>query len=522
MSFLFLLCAELMAIDMRANKKILGINYKDVNMLLGQFADDTDITSMFKQQSMDNIFEVLETYRRTIGFEVNYNKTNVYRMGSLKDTQARLYTQKDLHWTNIGVNVLGIEVRDDPVEICEANYDSLINKTQAILESWSRRSLSLFGKITVVNMLIASLFIYKMMVVPTMLSRQLKKVNSIIERFIWNGARPKIPFHELMLLKQQGGANLCNLHTRDRALKATWPAIIENNEVLQPLVWSMLSEELQSDIWKCALTEEDMFENSPLFWRQVLSAWNQYADINDMVRTPTFLWYNSSIRIANKPIFYKHAYAKGLCYVHQLYVNGCPISVKEAHDLYALTAMEYNSLVSAIPKEWKQNQPKVNTEIRLHHSASKIYKSLIKPMLELTRKALKWEQELECSVDYSSLCSAMRTVYSTTNVTKLRSFQYRLYHRALITNIHLKLWGKEDCDLCSQCRKEHERETYLPNFLALILKQYVYRKRCLKQKLNATEFINEICLLRNMEKYIAQKNNKMSKHQAKWNINIDD
>ena len=145
-SFLFLLCAELMAIDMRANKNIVGISFRDVDLLLGQFADDKDLSTLFDQKNMDNIFSTLERFHHLIGFEVNYEKTTVYRIGSIQQSEAELYTQKQLNWTSIGINVLGVAVSNDRSYTYTENYSPLLKKTEAVLNVWSKCNLSLVGK----------------------------------------------------------------------------------------------------------------------------------------------------------------------------------------------------------------------------------------------------------------------------------------------------------------------------------------------------------------------------------------
>ena len=47
-------------------------------------------------------------------------------------------------------------------------------------------------------------------------------------------------------------------------------------------------------------------------------------------------------------------FEKGLLWTHQLYNNGTLISAYQAYEKYTLTWMEFNSLVSAIPKEMKK------------------------------------------------------------------------------------------------------------------------------------------------------------------------
>ena len=52
--------------------------------------------------------------------------------------------------------------------------------------------------------------------------------------------------------------------------------------------------------------------------------------------------------------------------------------------------------------------------------------------------------------------------------------------------------------------------------LILIVKQYLYRQRCLKQEPNFYEVKSMVYKFENQEKYIATKNGTLSKHYAKW------
>ena len=61
----------------------------------------------------------------------------------------------------------------------------------------------------------------------------------------------------------------------------------------------------------------------------------------------------------------------------------------------------------------------------------------------------------------------------------------------------------------------------IKNFICLMVKQYIYRQRCLKQSLNYYELIDQIYLTRNMEKYIARKNSKEHLFYRKW-YNIEE
>ena len=59
---------------------------------------------------------------------------------------------------------------------------------------------------------------------------------------------------------------------------------------------------------------------------------------------------------------------------------------------------------------------------------------------------------------------------------------------------------------------------HVKNFLCLVTKQYIYRQRCLGKSLQYQELLASIIKLRNIEKYIAMKNNRLSKHNKKWYV----
>ena len=149
-----------------------------------------------------------------------------------------------------------------------------------------------------------------------------------------------------------------------------------------------------------------------------------------------------------------------------------------------------------------------------------------------------------------------------TNVPKLRSFQYRLLQRALITNMHLYKWNWVPSNLCTFCQDDQETITHLfyecsmvknlwtqviaylkdtfdisglhltaakvifntiveqkhhvANFICLVTKQFIYRRRCQKEQLVFGILKTHIANIQLMEKYIAVKNKKESVYYKKW------
>ena len=70
-SVYFLVIAEILAIALRQNGEIERITIKDIRNILNQFADDMDILSTSKKESIQAIFEELEKFRLQSGFTVS-------------------------------------------------------------------------------------------------------------------------------------------------------------------------------------------------------------------------------------------------------------------------------------------------------------------------------------------------------------------------------------------------------------------------------------------------------------------
>ena len=176
-SLIFLVCAEILSILLKDHPDIKGFPVKDILKLLGQYADDADIYMIKNQKSLDSVFDVLEKFRSLSGFTLNYNKTSILRIGSFKKSMDKLITQRTVAWTNEPINVLGVLVTTKQEEISRINYAGALTKIQSIFAKWGSRNLSLIGKSVVVNSLIASLFVYKMTVIPRMPDHLLQKLN---------------------------------------------------------------------------------------------------------------------------------------------------------------------------------------------------------------------------------------------------------------------------------------------------------------------------------------------------------
>ena len=579
-SIYFLVIAEILAIALRENQEIDGVMISFIKHLLNQFADDMDIFSECNKKSLLSIFEELKRFQSQSGFTVSYDKTTLYRIGSLRHSNAKLYDIDQFKWSNEDITVLGVTIAHE--DLIEKNYGDIVQKVKTVLGAWHNRGLTLLGKVQVVNTLVASLFVYKMSVLPQIPEGIVKNVDNIVRQFLWNGKKAKIAYAILQNPKKDGGLNLVNLKKKDKSLKATWPQTLKNEEDYSTLVYKILHcSRIGEDIWRCSLSPADVnslrIDNN--FWRDVLLAWSEYNFYNDRRIDNQLIWYNSEIRIQSKVVLWLDAYEKGLKYVYQLFEGGNFKSHAMIKSEYGLSEIRYNSLKVAIPKEWKDffksglmgaflPVPPHNYDLACNlygkSFSRRVYRYLADDVMLVHNKYLKWIQEI--GTDFcEGICDfgiQHTMLYKVTNITKYRSFQYRLLQRGLVTNIQMKKWGMITSDLCSFCQdhpetlvhlffecpkiqslwqevldycrsrfKVHDmslnagsiiknqlvkKASHVVNFVCLVTKQYIYRQRCIAQNINITELKAIFSHIESIEKYVAIKNEKLNHHLKKW------
>ena len=264
-AYYFLILAEVLAIELRKNSAIIGVNIEELNKIFGQFADDMDCYIFGGEESLRAVFQTISEFESNSGFKINYNKTTIYRVGSIKRSNAKMYCAHNAMWTKEPINILGVNISVNPTENFDLNYNSVINKSESVITCWKNRGLSLIGKIMIINSLIVSLFVYKMSVLTLMPKNIVTKINDMIRRFIWNDKKQKIPLNQLQKNKDDGGLGLVNIELKDLALKAVWAIRMDQDELIQKFAKRKLNLGIDlQDLWKCNINFKDI--NKEAIW----------------------------------------------------------------------------------------------------------------------------------------------------------------------------------------------------------------------------------------------------------------
>ena len=579
-SIYFLVIAEILALSLRHNQDIEGVSIADILNLLNQFADDMDIFSLATEKSLKAIHGELNQFHNQSGFTVSYDKTTLYRIGSLRHSNAEMYGLDQFAWSNTDITVLGVTISHE--DIVERNYKEMPKKIRSILNAWGNRSLSLLGKVQIVNSLVASLFVYKMMVLPTIPDKIVKNVDNMIREFLWEGKKAKIAYKILQNPKKEGGLNLVNLRNKDKALKTSWPKILKQEEQYATMVYKTLKvSSLREDVWRASLNQKDakMMNIGNNFWKNVLDNWCEINYYWNRRIDNQLIWLNSQIRIRDKVILWSDVQKRGLKYVYQLFKEGRYKTENEMWSEFGLSSLRYNSLKVSLPRDWRDfflvNSQKDFLPVSPHNYdlscnvygkkwIKTVYNLMAEDVLLVHNKFIKWKAELgsefcETVTDFGQLCL---DIYRITNIAKYRSFQYRILQRGIVTNVQLYQWKLIESDACTYCKETKESiihlfcecpiikkvwedlktfletrfcaneidlsasaiiknrivkvKSHVLNFVCLIVKQFIYGQRCLEKPISVHSIIGKINQIERIEKYIACKNNKQVIHVRKW------
>ena len=95
-------------------------------------------------------------------------------------------------------NLFSLFTQDhDAVTMRDINYQATEFKIKNIIQAWKHRDLSIIGKIImiigkIIIIMIGSLFVYKINALPSLTKEMLDNFNSLLRSFLWGKGNPKI------------------------------------------------------------------------------------------------------------------------------------------------------------------------------------------------------------------------------------------------------------------------------------------------------------------------------------------
>ena len=355
-AYIFLLCAEILAIKIRSNINIKGIQIDGIEYKLSQYADDLSTLLDGSPQSLNETLNELYAFAQYSGLKVNYDKTHVIWIGSKKYSQDSIKTKWKLSWGVQKFKLLGLNFDVDLSKMITSNYTEKIQQIKNHIINWKRRYLTPLGKITVIKTLLLPILNHLFISLPNPASEMIKEINKIFYDFIWKGTAK---IKQSVLIKQycEGGLQMVNLEAFMKGLKATWFRrtiqgygkwfkVIENSVQLQNLFnlgseyINMCANKVSNPFWKDALMS--LYDIS-----------RAYKPENNAQVMSTPIFYNSNIQIGGKSYFHKSSYNRGIAFINDLLTpEGSFLSYQSYCSIYNthIDFVQYYGLIEATKK----------------------------------------------------------------------------------------------------------------------------------------------------------------------------
>ena len=360
-ALIFILAMEVLSNKIKCNNNIKGFICNGKEHKVSMYADDANIV-ISDINSIEFILSIINDFSCVAGPKLNTSKTECIMLGPLK-----LLNINNIHGINVTsepIKCLGLYLGTNSTLCEQLNWNKKIDLFENTLLNWKRRKLSLFGKVTVINMLAISKLIYNftLLHVPEWV---IDRIEKSITNFLWQN-RDRINRNCIIANILDGGLNLVDVKCKIAALKATWISRWISSAHL--LAWhnsaSMILKKISLNL--DIMTSFNVFDASsipelshlPLFYYDVFSCYIKCKGVKmlENMNSSEFLsnpiWGNTLIN--KKCIYYKTWLDSGFTHVKDLFdENGSFVS--ENYVLSKLTSkrnwmVEYLNLKKSILK----------------------------------------------------------------------------------------------------------------------------------------------------------------------------
>ena len=462
---------ETLAIAIRQNKNIKGINVRRKEIKISQLADDTSIF-IKDHQSLPIILDLLHKFQQVSGLKTNIDKTQAFLIGK----HMRFKDTYNLKWNTGPIKLLGISICNTEQENFTYNFEHKIKQINSLLNIWKQRRLSIKGKITIINSLAASLLVYPCTCLETP-EKVVVQTNKLFLDFLWDNGSSKISKSTIIKPITEGGLKMIDFETKVNSLKLSWILrALTNPESTWNLIISEMLNKIPFDyILRCRSNCTHLLSKIPAFYRNIYKTWLAFqfpTPINKSNIMQENLWLNKYITIENKPIIWVKWLEKGILFIDDLLEpNGQFLSQTQLKLKYNISCnfIEHLQIRQAIPIAWREKLTTStdNTTLDQRQHLPLFIQIDDKPhnFVKLSSKFLYWT--LIRNITYKHTPNCIRRWEETYNInpicwpqifqipfqscrdTYLQSFQYRIIHRILPCNNWLYKLKVIDTKVCT-------------------------------------------------------------------------
>lgn len=523
--------------------------------MLSQYADDTLIILDGSERSLREAIRELNNFYQISGLKINISKTQLVWIGSKKYSSNIICEEMNFQWTST-FKLLGIYFDVDLTNIPKLNYDKKLVKIKHIINQWSKRRLTPLGRITLIKSLLIAQLNHLFISLPSPSNTFMKNLNETLFNFLWHSKVDKLKRKQVVQDYINGGLKMLDINNYNLGLKSSW---IKRILYSQETKWKVLlgKTEIKNPFWKDTFTVFQIIQE-----KLEVQSWDEF------ITQP--IWNNPKIKIENKTVFYTNWFDKNIVYIADLLdENGNFYSLQDLQKKIKIKTnfLNYASLRNSIKASLSSSKIQIGTNSPrpfLPHNiktfcnnkkgTKHIYNILTTENITPLGK-VKWGKFFEIlDLQWENIFTFP---FLYTKDSKLQWLQFRINQYILTTNSFLFKIGKTDTKLCSLCQSNEETIVHLfwdclhvqnllshfisicdgkglhitleeksfilgtPNsiylgIIFLIIKSYIYRKRCLQENLSIQELLIDLKTHITTLKYTATKQGKYNNFLNQW------
>ena len=98
----------------------------------------------------------------------------------------------NLDWEQKPIKILEVVFTAEVFDIWDQNSDNIVEKIKSMINIWSRRKLTLIGRVTIIKSLMLSKFAYLFLALPNPPSSLVKSLEKMLFGFLWNKGPDRI------------------------------------------------------------------------------------------------------------------------------------------------------------------------------------------------------------------------------------------------------------------------------------------------------------------------------------------
>jgi len=574
--YLFILATEILTLNLKNDPDINGIKIDGSEYLNSLYADDSSIFLEDDENTFHCCMRTLEDFAKCSGLNINLLKTIAIKLGENK-TFYQENLGKDICWQWRGkFKLLGIDFDLDVEDITLSNYNKKLNEFQKTLNLWSTRSLTFYGRITIIKSLALPKLVHLFTSLPNPPANILSKIQTSCFNFIWKGTE-KIKRTVLYKTYSEGGLKVPNIELFCQTLKISWMKHLFSDLYItewKSLLYSNIEKFGGNYIWLATDEKPSFKKHLNPFWKDVFDSWRKLVRSDQKPETDCLqepLFYNKNIKIGGTSIFWKGWHESGINTLHDFVTdNGEFLSWEYIKQRVGNSAhfLQYEALKRAIPLNWKQSMSKILgklkdqkhptiIKIQKNEKPSKLAYKLINDAIKTQPRIneQKWEEIFQLKdIDWEKTYTLP---YSCTRDKKLQETHFKIIHYILPTNSYLFKCKIKDSPRCISCNLQIEtiqhliwecqkskslwlqladklllkgltykftaknvllgdnESPILIEHIKLITKHYIFSQKLAEEQLEIQELLNIIKYKSNIEKHYSSD---MTNYNKKWEI----